>query len=1004
MATKLIKISTRAVIVILLATMINIAIFFTWIATGPRSIPFLSGHIERALNKTSPGYRIKIGQAVFVWDNWSSPLAVHVKNVKLFDKDTAPLANFPEVKIGLSISHLLIGDVVVRDLGISSPRFRIALSEKPEPVSGQPKDNILPDLTPAVKHLSNVLQKSTSLTFENVNIQQATIVFDTGHQELPWFIEEAYIELSPSKTRPELNIEARTLLAQYPIFFTASSKLVDADAIELILSTKGLPSKILPDFLPQYSWLQDVNLALDVSIDAALNKTQGLKSANYHVTSKKGAMALETQGWLKSHAQYDGVYNVPETAFIARLSNLPFDDLWRYWRPGFADNPRKWMSEHMQGGTVTQATLNFTATPGVFLGDALAPEAISANVTIEDVDVTYHPRLPLLESTTGSALFTGNSMDLAIEKSTLLNSQLTSNVVITGLSEGKQNMTINGRMSGPVSDLSHFYTLRKKRAEEEEASGVTAENLTGDAETSFFLEFPLLNTLAVDDVTLAINGELQNVALPNAAKGMDLTEGTLTLMVNNTTLSAEGDAKLNGAPITLTYIEDAREEFDSQIQLDATLTPADLARFGAKGVEITGLLKVNGTIENTGTTTHATTTINAISAGLALPALGWEKQRNLPLEITLAIHDTADAYTLALRDIAITGQDIDIKGDLTVKKDGFSIVDGTLSPFKLNKHDLAIAIASKDAIPTYTITGAQLNAEPVIDYLSKGEEVEKKEAATRKPLHIRTDINTALLANDVKLTDVKGFLECNTEKCHQAGLLGKFAPEEDVFIDLKTNDKTRTFFLKTTNAGSFFRGLGLLKHINGGTFETTATMDDGSAPSGTPPAKGSFIMKDFRVKKAPILTKLLTLLSFTGILDLLEGEGIFFKKAAGRYVLDFPTLTVQEVKASGNSLGLTIDGEANLGTSDVLLRGNVVPAYSLNTFIEGIPFLGEMITGGEGEGIVAARYKISGKYQDPEITVNPLSILTPGFLRNIWGDTAVPEPNPELDMQQPRPE
>ena len=41
--------------------------------------------------------------------------------------------------------------------------------------------------------------------------------------------------------------------------------------------------------------------------------------------------------------------------------------------------------------------------------------------------------------------------------------------------------------------------------------------------------------------------------------------------------------------------------------------------------------------------------------------------------------------------------------------------------------------------------------------------------------------------------------------------------------------------------------------------------------------------------------------------------------------------------------------------------------------------------GGEGEGFVAVVYGIDGRLSDPQVSVNPLSVLTPGFLRGIFG-------------------
>jgi hypothetical protein len=66
------------------------------------------------------------------------------------------------------------------------------------------------------------------------------------------------------------------------------------------------------------------------------------------------------------------------------------------------------------------------------------------------------------------------------------------------------------------------------------------------------------------------------------------------------------------------------------------------------------------------------------------------------------------------------------------------------------------------------------------------------------------------------------------------------------------------------------------------------------------------------------------------------------------------------------------------------LEGTVVPAYALNTAVSKVPLVGAMLTGGEGQGVFAANYSVKGTDNNPDVSVNPLSMLTPGFLRGLF--------------------
>ena len=63
----------------------------------------------------------------------------------------------------------------------------------------------------------------------------------------------------------------------------------------------------------------------------------------------------------------------------------------------------------------------------------------------------------------------------------------------------------------------------------------------------------------------------------------------------------------------------------------------------------------------------------------------------------------------------------------------------------------------------------------------------------------------------------------------------------------------------------------------------------------------------------------------------------------------------------------------------------MVPAYTVSRILGAIPILGPLLTGGEGEGLFAFTYEMTGGLDDPQVAVNPLSVLAPGFLRGLFG-------------------
>ena len=61
-----------------------------------------------------------------------------------------------------------------------------------------------------------------------------------------------------------------------------------------------------------------------------------------------------------------------------------------------------------------------------------------------------------------------------------------------------------------------------------------------------------------------------------------------------------------------------------------------------------------------------------------------------------------------------------------------------------------------------------------------------------------------------------------------------------------------------------------------------------------------------------------------------------------------------------------------------------MPAYDLNSIFGKIHKLGDLLVGEEDGGVFAMNFKLSGPLDDPVVSVNPLSVLAPGFLRRLF--------------------
>jgi hypothetical protein len=90
------------------------------------------------------------------------------------------------------------------------------------------------------------------------------------------------------------------------------------------------------------------------------------------------------------------------------------------------------------------------------------------------------------------------------------------------------------------------------------------------------------------------------------------------------------------------------------------------------------------------------------------------------------------------------------------------------------------------------------------------------------------------------------------------------------------------------------------------------------------------------------------------------------------------------VELSGNELGGVAEGLIRKSDGAIDITGTMIPAQGINGFLDDVPILGQILTGGKGEGVFGVTFAMGGTISKPRTQVNPLSFLAPGFLRKLF--------------------
>jgi hypothetical protein len=113
-------------------------------------------------------------------------------------------------------------------------------------------------------------------------------------------------------------------------------------------------------------------------------------------------------------------------------------------------------------------------------------------------------------------------------------------------------------------------------------------------------------------------------------------------------------------------------------------------------------------------------------------------------------------------------------------------------------------------------------------------------------------------------------------------------------------------------------------------------------------------------------------------------QRIAFNQLRAPFAVGAGKFRLKDAYMNGPMLGATMRGTVDFKAQTVDLGGTYVPLYGLNSALGAIPILGRVLVGRQGEGVVGITFAIKGKLDEPQVLVNPMSVMTPGIFRQIF--------------------
>jgi hypothetical protein len=713
------------------------------------------------------------------------------------------------------------------------------------------------------------------------------------------------------------------------------------------------------------------------------------------------------------------------------LDHVAFADLLRLWPAGVGRGARAWVTGNITAGVAHDGhvEIELAATPD--LSDVTLTRATG---TLAGDGLVVHWLRPVPPIVDGSAVLNildPDTLEIMVrsghqqpEVTTPGTQGGTQGKVTQGLSLNGGRMRITGIMhhdqfgaiealiAGPLPDA--IALLRNPRLQLLARHDLPLDRPAGQVAGTVALSLPLEDRVTMDDVAIRAHAHLDNVHLSGVVAGRDLDQGVLDLDANVDGLTMTGTAALAAIPANLAASMDFRAGGPAQILQHVSVSGHPTARqLAAAGLDVRAML--DGTLsldaalsERRDGAGDIAVTADLATATVTIAALGWHKPAGAAM--------TASGRLLLSHDRLAGIDNVLVRGDGVAAEGRVTCVGGKPSVVRFDRVVLGHSEAQGTVRLPITEPG-QANAAGPIAVSLTGPTLDLSARLTHQPgphppparheppsgphWTLDASFDRVIMAGDHQLTGLVARVDSDgglTRRLEVEGVTGPKAPfnlrivptqpaaqREAVRPGLaqsETQPGTRTLTATAANAGDLLAGLDVVTRMQGGRLRVTGTYDD-TTPDHT--LDGTAEVTDFRIHDAPALARLLQAMTLYGLVDVVRGPGLGFTRLEVPFRLTETTLTLNDARAFNPSLGLTARGTIDLDLERAAIDGTIVPAYFFNSLLGNIPLVGRFFSPEPGGGLFAASYSVRGPLDNPEVSINPLSALTPGFLRGVFG-------------------
>lgn len=658
--------------------------------------------------------------------------------------------------------------------------------------------------------------------------------------------------------------------------------------------------------------------------------------------SARGRIVADPAGW--------------RVALDVALDAIGHDRLIALWPLRAVPKTRDWLALNLQEGTLQDVKAALRTAPGTEPKLALSYDFSGAGVR-------FMPTLPPVENGHGYAVLEGRRYTVVLDqghvtapKGGTLDVSGSVFVVpdVTQIpAQGEITLKSRGSLTATLAILDEkpFGFLTR--------AGQPVDLGEGQVSAGATLKLPLIGKAQPSQINWTVSGQIAGFRSTVLVPGRTLTSPLLQVTADKGELVIAGKGELEGVPFDATYRQPLGPGTNGGAQVTGTVEVSQSASANLKLGLPEGLMSGSTTARIDVTLTRGQPPALRLTSGLrglglSIPELGWSKARASGGTLSVAATLSSPA---AIPQLSLKAEGLEARGSLSLRGDG-SMDQFRLSRLRVGQWlDAEARLTGQGAkrSPKVALTGGKLD----LRRLPAGR------GAGGGPLTLSLD--RVVLSESISLTRVAA------ELTSRGGMAGPFTGQvnggAEIRGTLRPGAGGTTIGVTGADAGAVLSSAGIFPDARGGTLEMTLV------PRGAGYA-GKALVRSVRVRNTPVLAELINAISVVGLLEQLDGRGLTFNRADAEFRLTTNAVEITRAAAVGASLGVSLAGVYDLRSNRLDMQGVISPVYLLNG-------IGAVLTR-RGEGLFGFNYRLRGTPADPQVTVNPLSVFTPGMFRELF--------------------